>query len=259
MIVINFLDIGNYPAPATLTIGMFDGLHLGHEELFKKMISLNPSFKKIVITFENSPKDFLINKKEKKLLSLEKKLLLLEKNGIDMTIIINFSKSIASLSYLDFLKLLKQKINFLYLVLGKNAAFGHNKEGEEKNIKKIEMSLGFSSIFLDNLQMDEEIISSSTIKKMIEKGKISLASRMLGRSYEIEILSNFFSLSRDRSTLTLINSNYQLPHKGTYLFHINDSPIFFKGIVKNTQIEIRLDDKINIDLKKNLRLKISNF
>lgn len=138
-----------------ISIGMFDGLHLGHQKILK---TLKENGKAAIITFSNI-KDPIYSE--------EKKLKLLKKAGIDIVFILDLDKT---LSYIKFLEKLKENLNFKYLVLGKGASFGHMKRGDEKNVKKLEKKLNFKSIYIEKVKVEGEVVSSRLIKKFLKMG-----------------------------------------------------------------------------------------
>jgi riboflavin kinase / FMN adenylyltransferase len=254
MLILDSFEKYNFSDPAVLTIGTFDGVHLGHQKIFHSMKTYGKNHKKVVITFDFSPKQSLIE--YKRIIPLEERLTFFEKNLIDIAIVIDFS-SVSDLSYLEFLIRLKQKINFSFLILGKKATFGKNREGTEANVKKQEKLFGFQSIYISKLKKNSLEISSTNIKELIKKGKISLASRMLGRPFEIFSIKE--EIQKDDLLLTIKKKDIQLPPDGPYRFQIDDQEIFFDGRIKNSQIEIGLNNKIDLNIKFPKKIKIFNL
>ena len=256
MLVVNSIEKFDSKVPSILSIGTFDGVHLGHEKIFERMLEEGENQKKVVITFIRSPQGLLLNNKDKQLISYDAKLELLKKNKVDVVIALQFSDSFSSLSYKDFITYLKTKVNFHRLILGKEAAFGHKKEGVEKTVKSLESSLNFEAIYIPKLKQNNIEISTSTIKSLIQKGDLSLASQMLGRPFEITPSEKEMIVSQKLSALLIDLDDIVLPPSGKYLFKINGSDLFFEGDIKNTQIEIRANDKINLDFKINCSITI---
>ena len=183
MVVVHSLRDFFLKDPCLITIGIFDGVHLGHRKIFEQMEKLGKDKKKVAICFNQTPETFFLKKNNKKLTSLESKLRLFEQTNIDILVLLDFTKKLASLSYIEFLKLLKTHLNFTHLILGKDTAFGYKKQGTEDKIKSLENILKFKSIYIPKLKKENTIISSSIIKDLINQGKFKKASKLLGYSY----------------------------------------------------------------------------
>ena len=231
MLVYNAIkDIPNL-SDAAVTIGMFDGVHLGHKKILQ---TLNTHSTKIAITFSKPPKSFLLNKQHQQIISLRHKLMLLKENGIDIAVVLNFSSELAKTSYFDFLTLLKKHTNFSQLVLGDKASFGSDKEGDQKNIRTLEKEMAFKSVYLPR---DE--ISSFKIKESIKEGDLKTAEKMLGRNHSILPEKAQFNFL-DENILQILPDNIQLPPDGDYLFKIKT---VFPGKVKNGNMELHVNLK----------------
>lgn len=253
MKVLNSIEEFNSDSICVLSIGTFDGIHLGHQKIFEKMQFLGKDRLKVIITFE---KPSMAQKREKKLINYASKLELLKQNGIDIVIDLNFTERFSTLSYLDFLKYLKQKINFSHLILGKDASFGYKKEGTEDKIKLLENLLNFQGIYIPKVKQNNLEVSCTAIKKLIKEGEIFSASLLLGRQLSIHPSEEKLHLSKECRSLLIDTDDLILPPCGRYLFKIGMSEFFLEGKIKKTQIEIRLNDKMPLDFKKNISIAI---
>ncbi len=170
------------PSPSSITIGFFDGIHLGHQKIFETLNKKKQSGKSVVITFENHPSE-IINPKQKPILihSLEKRLKLIKKYNIDYTVVLKFTNDLKNTTYLEFLKQIKNHIDFSYLVLGKDASFGSNKNGGKAQIIKLEKSLTFKTIYIDLVTTDKSKISSTLIRELIKKKSYNLIAKLINR------------------------------------------------------------------------------
>lgn len=166
--------------PCNITIGVFDGLHLGHRLILKKLKEKKGL--SIVITFENHPLDILNPEiKIKTIYNLDEKLELLKSFDIDIALLIKFSKKFASLSYLDFLKELKSRFAFKYLVVGDDVKIGKNQEGNKDKIKSLENVLDFKTEFIEKVKYENKVISSNWIRELIDEENYSLVSKLLNK------------------------------------------------------------------------------
>jgi riboflavin kinase / FMN adenylyltransferase len=174
--------------PIVLTIGTFDGMHLGHQALLERMKALAGSNgTRAVLTFANSPSTVLQRQKNAfPLVSLQKKLSFFKEQGIDLIILLSFNHRLASLSFRSFLHTLHQNLPFSHLVLGKGASFGNKREGNEKNIKKISKELAFETHYLPKTKKNGLPVSSTRIRKAIQNRDFAKAEKLLGRPFSME-------------------------------------------------------------------------
>jgi riboflavin kinase / FMN adenylyltransferase len=177
MIVNSLEEIPPFDGPIALTIGMFDGVHLGHQHLLQE---LKKRGKAAVLTFSHHPADTLRPGTAPPLLcTLEKKLNLLQKHGADLIIALPFTSSLATLSYDTFLKQIRRHLPFTTLVRGQGDAFGHNQEGTEENVRRLAQELNFEAVYLPKFMYDGEAVSSKKIRTLIEQGDFQKAFHLL--------------------------------------------------------------------------------
>ena len=180
-------EVDDLPHPIALTIGVFDGVHLGHLRLIKELHHLTKrGGTRALITFTNHPSSILCQEKYVPfILSFKHRIHLLEKYGINLILALPFTKELAHQNYETFLSLVYRKLPFSHLVLGQEAAFGKNREGNEKNLKILEKKMGFQAHFLKKEYRHKEIISSQAIRGFIREGKLKKVKKMLGRPYSL--------------------------------------------------------------------------
>jgi riboflavin kinase/FMN adenylyltransferase len=168
------------PLPVALTIGTFDGVHLGHRYLLTELKKYGTS---VALTFSNHPAEILSPTPPRLISTLSEKLALFKECGLDCAIVLTFTQDLANQSYDVFLKKLKFCTSFSTLVIGKGAAFGKYNEGTETRIKALEASLGFKSYYLEKMVSEKDCISSNIIRNLIHQGDLSKAAKLLGRTY----------------------------------------------------------------------------
>lgn len=169
-------------SPCNITIGVFDALHLGHQLIFKKLKEKQGSA--IVITFLNHPLKVLNPQKEIKFIyNLDEKLKLFESYGIDIVVVLKFTKKLANLSYSDFIKLLKEKFAFNYLIGGEDLKIGKEGLGDQNNIKTLQNIYNFKLEIVNKIKYEDKIISSSWIRTLIDEKNYELISKLLNRKY----------------------------------------------------------------------------
>lgn len=173
-----------------VTIGNFDGVHLSHRHICRKLASdaAEAGAKSLVITFDPHPKMilhpdirpfFLIT-------TLEEKLNLLEECGIDATLIIAFSPDYAKTTAREFVyETLGQKLAIKKIIIGHDYTFGQNKKGNDTYLIASGQELGFEVEVIDAFKAGDDIVSSTLIRNLIVQGKVGEAARLLGREYNV--------------------------------------------------------------------------
>ena len=173
-----------------ILIGNFDGLHLGHQKLFrlaknfKKKYSLNIG----VLTFEPMPKMFFNNKLSNFRISNQKqKINSLKKHNVDFVIIKKFNKKFSKIKSTNFIKnILVSKLQAKFIFVSNNFRFGNRREGDVKQLIKYEKIFNYKIVKPKPLSKNKKIISSSLIRKLLMKGKIKKANEFLNREWSIE-------------------------------------------------------------------------
>ena len=185
----NINDFKNVDYPV-VTVGTFDGVHLGHQKIFKKMTELAQANngETVVLTFAPHPRIILYSdSKNLKFINTQKrKFELLEKAGVDHLIIIPFTKDFSKISSKDFIKTkLVEKLKVKKLVIGYNHHFGKNRQGNFNNLFKFSNSLGFQVEEIPEQDVKNIAVSSTKIRNALINGDIKTANAFLGYEYSI--------------------------------------------------------------------------
>lgn len=173
-----------------VTIGVFDGVHKGHRLLIEKLILRARKLKRpsLLITLWPHPR-IVLNKDPGKLRllnTIEEKKFLLSKIGVENLLIIPFTRDFASQSSCQFIEnYLVKKINVKHLVVGFDHHFGKNREGSYDYLKSCASKFGFTIEKIDSLSISDNKVSSTLIRKELEKGNIESANKYLGYEYYI--------------------------------------------------------------------------
>lgn len=178
---------------AVITIGNFDGVHIGHQSLFHAVIEKADAIggQSVAITFEPHPARVLKQNGHPPLITLyEQKVELIESSGIDVLICIPFTKKIANLKATAFIEdLLIKKIGMKAIIIGKDYTFGKDREGNLELLKKYSARLGFELITANWIEAADNAIpgriSSTRIRELVMDGNVTDAQKLLGRSYQI--------------------------------------------------------------------------
>ncbi len=182
MIIVEKLEeIPPISGPIALTIGSFDGVHLGHQHLFQQLKKYGTA---AVLTFSNHPAEVLRPDATPPMIdSLDQKIRRLETSGIDITLILPFTQELSSVSYDTFLKQVHQRLPFTHLILGEGSALGNQAQGTQENIEALAKELNFEAIYLPKFLFEGEIVSSKKIREFINSGNFEQAFRLLGRRF----------------------------------------------------------------------------
>jgi riboflavin kinase/FMN adenylyltransferase len=219
---------------AVITIGTFDGVHKAHHCILEKVVLMAKQIKgtSVVISFSSHPRKIIHPDLPLNILTTQKeKNILFQKIGIDVIIYIDFTESVAEMSYIDFIKLLTQKMEIKAIIAGYDHNFGKNKEGNSSSLKKMISLFGFEIIEIPKQTIDEIEISSSSVRDAINKKNINLANYLLGYNYQIE--TDIIFQTEDYITVVPEDKDKTLPPKGKYGVKIVD---------KITWVEVRDDN-----------------
>jgi len=169
-----------------LTIGFFDGIHLGHQELIKEVV--NSKYVPAVLTFSTDLKSIIQHKKEQLILTESEKEGLLSSLGIQQYYVLPFSKEVMSCSPSDFLNFLTS-LNAKEIVVGSDFTFGKNAAGKAGLLNELK-NRNIKIVIKDLLEVNNEKVSSTTIKNYLRLGQIEKANSLLGYHffYESEVV-----------------------------------------------------------------------
>lgn len=209
-----------------LSMGNFDGVHLGHQYLLSHVKDLSRNSISAVLTFENHPLEVINPKMKPPLITtLDHKLALLEKVGVDTVILLRFTPEIAAMTYDLFLKRLKKTIPFTDLVLGQGSSFGHKKAGTQEAIEALSTSLEFKCHYLPPFYQEGAVVSSGRIRKSLASGNLEEARDLLGRSHSIYTQ---FEKEKNGYKADPIKLELQLPPSDTYNVFLPKMNLFSK-------------------------------
>jgi riboflavin kinase/FMN adenylyltransferase len=177
---------------AVITIGNFDGVHIGHQALFHEVIEKADAMDgtSIVMTFEPHPVRVLKQNGHPPLITLyEQKVELIESSGIDVLICVPFTLEFAAISAKTFVEdILLTRIGMKAIVVGKDYTFGKDRKGDIKLLQTYANTLGFEVIVADwilTLNKSPDRISSTRTRELVMAGKVDEAQKLLGRYYQI--------------------------------------------------------------------------
>jgi len=180
----------NILRPTVLTLGVFDGLHLGHQTIMETVVerARATGSHATAITFDPHPRAVLHPESAPPLLqTLDQRLANFEVLGIEQAIVIRFNRDFASNPAEDFLReIVHDRLHAKEVYLGKGFAFGKDRGGNIELLRRMSSELGFFADEVDEVRLREMRISSSKIRELLAAGRVNLTRRMLGRPYGVE-------------------------------------------------------------------------
>lgn len=189
LLITDLKDIATGFEKSVVTLGNFDGLHLGHQELIGKVIARAREIgaASVVVTFRPHPLKILAPEKCPPLISIyEEKIRLFGKLGIDVLVKIPFTRDFAKMSPEDFVKnILCDALGAKEIFVGYNYRFGRGREGTIATLKTLGEKFDFSVREVEQVSLKGEVISSTKIRHLLSDGEVEHAARLLGRTYAI--------------------------------------------------------------------------
>ncbi|MDT5263217.1 MAG: riboflavin kinase / adenylyltransferase [Acidobacteriota bacterium] len=176
--------------PTVLTLGVFDGLHLGHQLIISRVVERARATGSVptVITFDPHPRAVLHPESAPPLLqTFDQKIEAFGALGVEQTIVVRFTREFAEVSAEEFLKdVVHERLHTREVYLGCGFAFGKGREGNIDLLRRVSRELGFFADEVPEVRLRGQRISSSRIRGLLAAGRVNLARRMLGRSYGVE-------------------------------------------------------------------------
>ena len=183
-------DNADIHRPTVLTLGVFDGLHLGHQLIVRTVVERARATDAVptVITFDPHPRAVLHPESAPPLLqTLDQKVEGFGVLGIEQTIVIRFDEEFSQIRAEAFLcDVVKDRLHAKEVYLGRGFAFGHNREGNIELLRRVSAELGFFADEVPEVQFRSQRVSSSKVRQLLAEGKVNLARRLLGRPYGVE-------------------------------------------------------------------------
>jgi len=234
-------DLTDYQSriPLALSLGMFDGVHLGHLSIINKLneIAEKEHLESAILSFWPHPRKFLNPDDDVKMLNtLEEKLELLKKSGIKNIFLKTFDEEFRNLTGTEFCeKILVNKLNVKHIIIGYDHTFGKNKSGNFELLKSLSNELGFQVNQLEAIQKNDLNISSTKIRIALSEGRINDANQMLGYNYPLTgkvIHGKKLGRTIGYPTANIeVPINKLLPKKGAYIVEVWIDNQFYKGML----------------------------
>jgi riboflavin kinase/FMN adenylyltransferase len=223
-----------------LTLGTFDGLHLGHKKIIEKLKkrALFLNCRSFVVTFSPHPRNVVYGNNAPNLLTSDKeKIRLFEEYGIENLLIVNFTKEFSQLSSESFFKnYIIEKIGLKEIVVGYDHHFGKGRSGDVNTLRKMGIEFGFDVTTVEAFKILNEPVNSTKIRKALSTGNIKTANSYLGREYSF----NGTVVSGDKrgrklgfptANISIEGNNKLLPVLGIYAVEFSFDSEMHKGLL----------------------------
>jgi len=171
-----------------LTIGVFDGVHLGHKHLISQLKerARKQGLMSGVVTFRRHPQEVLSPKTQLPYLTdLERRENLLRDEGVEVVVTLSFTPELAKLGVREFISLLKEYLRMRGLVVGPDFALGRNREGDVHTLRTLGKEMGFSIDVVSPIMINSEVISSTAIRKALADGNMKKVHSLTGRMFSL--------------------------------------------------------------------------
>ncbi len=234
----NFTDYSSQK-PLALSLGMFDGVHLGHKSIIDELakIGTENNLETAILTFWPHPR-FVFNPNEdlKLLNTLEEKKQLVERYGIDNLFLKEFDEEFRNLTGEEFVRqILVDKLNVKYLIIGYDHSFGKNKSGNFELLQKLSKELYFEVEQMEAINIHENNISSTKVRNALLAGNIKEANEMLGYSYSVSgtvVHGKKIGRTIGYPTANIDTESIKLlPKKGAYIVEVFVKDNQYKGML----------------------------
>jgi len=210
-----------------VSIGIFDGLHLGHQFIINKTIRRAKKIgaKSLIITFWPNPKEALSkdNLFGGHIMSLDQKKKILESLGLDYVLILKTDKRLVMTDGSRFIENLVKKINISELMVGEGFRFGHKRLWGSKHLKDLSQKFNFKLSLIKKVSSKEDTISSSLIRSLVKSGDFSRVSKLLGQDYLFEsrvVKGRGVGRKLGFATANLEIKKFVVPSRGVYAVRV---------------------------------------
>jgi len=173
---------------SAVTIGVFDGVHLGHLALVRRTtaVARAEGLESVVVTFRQHPKTVLSPEREVPFLTdLSQRRRLLLAAGVDHVVVLSFTPELAALTAGDFLKLLKRSLKMRALVIGHDFALGKDRAGDSASLRRLGDQMGFRVEAIGPVEAGDEVVSSTGVRQALAAGNMARVSCLLGRHFNL--------------------------------------------------------------------------
>ncbi|MBM4174889.1 MAG: bifunctional riboflavin kinase/FAD synthetase [Ignavibacteria bacterium] len=226
-----FYDISEVKkdAKTVVTVGTFDGFHLGHQKIINELIfrSVDAASRNFIVTFEPHPRLVIgIVHDVQILTTLDEKFKYLQAHSVQNVLVLKFTKEFSQLNFRDFIvKYLVDGIGMSEIVIGYDHQFGKNREGNAKALNEIGKEYNFKVTQVSPFSIEETSVSSTKIRRALQDGNIQLANSFLGKQYEfsgkvVRGIKRGTEIGFPTANIGLMNRSKITPKRGVYFVEV---------------------------------------
>jgi riboflavin kinase/FMN adenylyltransferase len=219
-----------------IAIGIFDGIHIGHKRVIKKILNLRaPGRDKVIVTFDPHPQSVLKQRKTSpRIMSLEHRLFIFERMGLDAVIVIRFTEFIAAMPPEEFVKRILHGIGARKVYVGGNFHFGQGQKGDVETLRKIGGDLGIDIVPVRPVKKRRKVVSSTWLRRLISTGKLKKAEELLRRP--VSVLGTVVKGDKRGGALGVPTANIDphqevIPPPGVYVVQVDVGGKLFDGVL----------------------------
>lgn len=258
MEIINSLDNINIRHKTAVALGNFDGIHIGHREIFRNALDAakEQGLKSLCFTFSNHPFNFILRRNDsdpdavKLICTEEEKIELIEDMGFDILVNVPFDEHIMTMHAHDFFEdIVRDKLNAGFVSVGFNYTYGARATGRPDTLRRECEAAGIGVEIHDAVIVDGEVVSSTLIREMIATGNMEMTAKLLGRPYSFTGTVKHGKRLGSSMGIPTINipapDRQMLPPNGVYF-----SRIHINGILYNSVSNIGLNPTVNDDARR---------
>lgn len=225
---------------SVVTIGTFDGLHIGHQQILSALVNVAKSknLKSVVVTFDPHPRAVVSKDYNMQLLAtLDEKVSMFESFEIDNLLVINFTLDFAKISSDEFVKkILIDKLDAKHVVIGYDHKFGNNRDGDKSTLKEFGEKYGFDVTCMNEFQIDDQTLSSTVVRNLLLTGDLEKANHFLGRRYSfsgkvVEGAKRGRTIGFPTANVELTDLQKLIPANGVYIVTVNVEDEILYGIM----------------------------
>lgn len=245
---------------AAVAFGFFDGVHIGHQSLIKKLLEISKQngYKSVVYTFSNHPMSVIGKSIPPMIYTAEERLKVLNGLGADQVCMVPFTEKLAQITYEDFMENLTKTIPIAQIVIGYNYRMGKNAMGNTERLIELGKRMGFGVSIVEPLLFEGKPVSSTRIRQCLQIGDLTHAEEMLGRKYSFTGKVVFGKQLGSKIGWPTVNIEYK-EHKAMVPDGVYVTNVLVGGKKYNAITNIGVRPTVSLGEKRNIETHILDF